>query len=212
MLVRVSREAAAESRSRIVNAASKMFRERGIEAASIADVMQASGMTHGGFYKHFASKNDLVRAAIRLAFDGIANRFDRREAENGEEAALEAYIADYLSAAHVAEPGLGCPIAALGAEAGRHRDWLAGEIGTGVEGLIGRLQNAFERSPDDERPARSTAIRTLTELVGAVVVARALGPGPLRDEILAVTARSNVVSTTMPERSGLEPASTNLIE
>jgi TetR/AcrR family transcriptional repressor of nem operon len=185
--MRVSREAAAESKSRIVRAASKMIRERGVDAASIADVMQASGMTHGGFYKHFDSKSDVVRAAVRFAFDDVVERLDRRTAESGE-AAVAAYIAEYLSQEHVAQPGIGCPVAALGADAGRHSDWLSGEFAAGAEELIERVSNANGKSSPDKRSARAAAIRTLTQLVGAVVIARAVGSGPLRDEILAAHA------------------------
>jgi TetR/AcrR family transcriptional repressor of nem operon len=162
-----------------------MLRERGVDAASIADVMQASGMTHGGFYKHFDSKNDLVRAAVRLAFDDIVERFDARGAENGEAEAVRAYVAEYLSKGHVAAPGVGCPVAALGADAGRHSDWLGSEFADGAERLIERISQSTSQSSRAKRDARAAAIRTLTQLVGAVVVARAFGPGPLQDEILA---------------------------
>jgi TetR/AcrR family transcriptional repressor of nem operon len=144
-------------------------------------------MTHGGFYKHFKSKNDLVRAAVRLAFDDIIGRFDSRSTENGELAAA-AYFAEYISPEHVAQPGLGCPVAALGADAGRHGDWLSGEFTTGVENLIGRIGKATEGSCPDGRPGRAAAILTLTQLVGAVVVVRAIGSGALQDEVLAAHA------------------------
>ncbi len=183
--MRVSREAAAESKSRIVRTASRLLRERGVDAPSIAEIMQEAGLTHGGFYKHFGSKNDLVRAAIRLAFDDTVERFDRRAAENGRTAAVAAYVAEYLSRGHVAEPGLGCPVAALGADAGRHNDWLGDEFAAGVEKLIERTSKAGADSHRDKRRARSGAIQMLTQLVGAVVVARAIGSGPLQDEILA---------------------------
>jgi TetR/AcrR family transcriptional repressor of nem operon len=186
--MRVSREATAESKSRVVREASKMLREHGVDAASIADVMKASGMTHGGFYKHFKSKNELVRASVRFAFDDIVGRFDRRETENGEAAAAAAYVAEYLSQEHVAEPGPGCPVAALGADAGRHNEWLGGEFASGVEKLIERVSKTTENLSRDKRRARSAAIQTLTRLVGAVVVARAVGSGPLQDEILAACA------------------------
>ncbi len=183
--MRVSREAAAESKSRVVHAASKMLRERGIDGASIADVMQASGMTHGGFYKHFESKNDVVRTAVRSAFDDIVGRFDRSKAENGDAAAVAAYVSEYLSHGHVTQPGIGCPVAALGADAGRHNEWLGDEFAAGVEKLIERVSKAPENSCREEGGVRANAIRMLTQMVGAVVVARAVGSGPLQDEILA---------------------------
>ncbi|ACA17407.1 transcriptional regulator, TetR family [Methylobacterium sp. 4-46] len=182
--MRVSKEAAAASRVRIVEAASRLLRERGIEATSIADVMEAAGMTHGGFYKHFRSKDDLVAAALGAAFAGHADRFDRRRAREGAAAALAAYLAEYLSADHVAHPGVGCPVAALGIDAGRGSAEVAAALARGVEDIVARVAAA---EPDGRGPARAraAAIRRLAAMVGAVVVARGVGPGPLRDEVLA---------------------------
>ena len=204
--MRVSREAAAESKARVVAAASKMLRERGFEPSSIADVMHAAGMTHGGFYKHFGSKNDLVREAVRAAFADVIGRFDRRSAESGHAAALAAYLTEYLSPGHVVEPGVGCPVAALGADAGRQSDWLGPEFAAGAEALIERVAGSAKRSLAGEEPqVRAVAIRTLAQLVGAVVVARAVGGGPLRDEVLASCAEG--VSLQSNEPSGREASS-----
>ncbi len=183
--MRVSRGAAAVSKLRIVRTASTMLRQRGVDAASIADVMHASAMTHGGFYKHFASKNELVEAAVRLAFDDVVSRFDRQSAANGETAAVTAYFSDYLSDEHIADPGNGCPVAALGVDAGRHSDWLGGEFSAGIERLIESISNAAGDASDNRVGRRAAVIRALTQLVGTVVVARAIGEGALQDEILA---------------------------
>jgi len=184
--MRVSRVAAAESKARVVEKASRMLRERGVEAASIAEVMHAAGMTHGGFYKHFGSKDELARAAVRFAFEEIIERFDRRKAAEGAAAAVAAYIDDYLSAAHIAHSGFGCPVAALGAEAARYDDELRAEFIAGSERLIQRLAEPAATEPHgDGKRARAAAIRTLTQLVGAAVIARAVGQGALQDEILA---------------------------
>ena len=185
--MRASREAAAESKARIVETASKMLRKRGLEGASIADVMEGAGMTHGGFYKHFSSKDDLNAAAARAAFHEIVDRFDARERAAGVEAAVRAYVEEYLSPSHVERPELGCPVAALGADAGRHSEALAGTFAAGAEALIERLSRPSTEGPERET-ARREAIRRLATLVGAVVAARAVGPGALRDQILAACA------------------------
>src|SRR5271166_3217068 len=140
--MRVSREAAAESKARIVAAASKMLRARGLEGASIAEVMTAAGMTHGGFYKHFATKDDLNAAAVGAAFGEIVDLFDARERAEGVEAAIRAYIKDYLSTGHIQRPDMGCPVAALGADAGRRPEALSAEFAAGAEGLIARLSRS----------------------------------------------------------------------
>ena len=86
--MRMSRDAAAASKRRILDAAARMLRERGVAETSIADVMQAAGMKHGGFYKHFASKEDLVRQAIGTAFEQRVATFDATRAAEGETAAI----------------------------------------------------------------------------------------------------------------------------
>src|SRR5271165_485249 len=185
--MRMSREAAAVSKARIVATASKMLRARGLEGASIADVMAAAGMTHGGFYKHFATKDDLNAAAVSAAFGEILDRFDARKCAGGVEAAIRAYAEEYLSTEHVERPDLGCPVAALGADAGRRPEALSAEFSAGAEALLERLSRSSpEGAPHDAARAQST--RRLATLVVAVVVARAVGPGALPDEVLPACA------------------------
>src|ERR1700760_1996139 len=100
LALRTSREATAATKRRILDAAARMLRERGIEATSIADLMQAAGMKHGGFYKHFESKEDLVRQAIASAFEERIEAFDARKEKEGEEAGVQAYVEAYLSLGH----------------------------------------------------------------------------------------------------------------
>ncbi|HXT09908.1 MAG TPA: helix-turn-helix domain-containing protein [Roseiarcus sp.] len=175
--MRMSRVAAAESRARIVEEAASLLRARGVAGASVAEVMQAAGMTHGGFYKHFASKDALLAEATAAMFAQVAVRFDRRQAKKGGGAAIAAYVADYLSAAHIAHPEQGCPLAAFGADAGRHPEALSQPFAEGVEALVERVSRAGA--------SRQEAIHKLVTLVGAVVAARAVGAGSLRQEILA---------------------------
>ncbi len=180
--MRKSKEAAAESRRRIVETASRMLRERGTEGASVADVMHAAGMTHGGFYKHFASKDELSDLAARAAFAEVAARFDERAQRDGDGAARQAYLDEYLSPAHVEHPEFGCPVAAFGADAGRRPEALAAAFSDGAETLIARMNRTGDAA------GRAEAIRRLATAVGAVVVARSVGQGPLRDAILAACA------------------------
>ena len=182
--MRMSREATALSKARILSAAAKMVRERGVDATSVADVMQAAGMTNGGFYRHFQSKDEMIAMAIRAAFDEIADRFDRQLRKNGTAAAIDAYVDEYLSERHLKHPGYGCPIAAVGTDAGRSRGVFAGEFVAGTEEVIKRLS---ARPGGSSRAAseRTEAIRRLAMLVGAVVIARAVGRGALRNEIFA---------------------------
>jgi TetR/AcrR family transcriptional regulator, transcriptional repressor for nem operon len=183
-IMRKTREATAKSKARILTAAAKLLRERGVDATGVADVMEAAGMTNGGFYRHFESKDAMIASAIRAAFDEIAERFDRRLKQKGAAVAVQAYFEEYLSESHLEHPGHGCPVAAVGTDAARRRGVFATEFIEGAEKLIERLgtNSAGHQILSAER---SEAIRRLAMLVGAVVTARAVGRSPLRKEIIA---------------------------
>ncbi|CAL77086.1 putative transcriptional regulator, TetR family [Bradyrhizobium sp. ORS 278] len=183
--MRKTREQTAESKAKIIDTAAHLLRERGVAEASIADVMAAAGMTQGGFYRHFTSKNDMLTAATRHAFAIMADGMDRDIETAGAEAALAAYVARYLSPEHIAHPGAGCPAAGFGADAGRMPDVLGAEFAAGAEQLITRVAAGLVARGHAEPEARAEAIRTLTMLVGTVVMARALGASSLQDEIVA---------------------------
>jgi TetR/AcrR family transcriptional repressor of nem operon len=180
--MRKTREAAAESRRNIVETAAKLLRERGL-GVGLADIMAAAGLTHGGFYRHFASKEALVAEVLQMALDERAESLVARDDLSAREA-LKAYIALYLSELHVDNPGKGCPIAALGAEAARF-DESAKALAAGAEKLAANfaadLSGDFESDPAQ---ARRRALAMLASMVGAVVVARAVGDSPLRAEVL----------------------------
>ena len=177
--MRQSREAKAESHRTIVAKAAEMFRERGVEGTSVADVMGAARMTHGGFYKHFDSKEDLLAAAITAGFDGILERFDT-EGGNAKDA-VEAFVSMYLSRGHVEQPGAGCPIAALGAETSR-LDGVASEAT--AEGIVRLVDKLAILLPGPKASARERALHLLATLVGAVVIARAAGETPVGRQVL----------------------------
>jgi len=114
--MRRSQEDAAKTRARIVDEASRLFRARGIDATSVADVMSAAGLTVGGFYRHFESKEDLVAEAIDAASRETTDRHLARSAWKDDNNLL-ALFDTYLSDGHRRHPGLGCPVAALCSEA-----------------------------------------------------------------------------------------------
>ncbi|HRF10295.1 MAG TPA: TetR family transcriptional regulator, partial [Xanthobacteraceae bacterium] len=116
--MRSSREVAAGNRERIVAIAARLFRERGLAAVGVAEVMQEAGMTHGGFYKHFESKDALIDEACRHSFaeSGSSLRAAAESTVEGEE--LRTIVDRYLSRRHRDNPGAGCALAALGGEVG----------------------------------------------------------------------------------------------
>jgi len=178
--MRVSREAAQASKARITAEAARLMRENGVVGTSVADVMTAAGMTTGGFYKHFESKDDLTAAAVREAFGGILTGLAQSAEAQGAEAARKAYFEAYLSEAHVENPGRGCPAAAMGPDAARAGTVIEAAFQSGIEGSIALLGG--KALTKDQRAA---LIRQMSTLVGAVILARAVGEVSLRGEILA---------------------------
>ena len=173
--MKVSREQMAENRHRILDAASRLFREKGFDAVSVAEVMNAAGRTHGGFYGHFSSKDDLIAQTLShvLAFDA------------GGGGNLRAYLDAYLSPRHRDNAAGGCPTAGLAA-AVRHQTPAARSAMTeGLRSQFDRVDKALsEVDPADRRRA---AIGSWAAMVGAVILARAIDDPALSDEILEQT-------------------------
>ncbi|WP_433795555.1 TetR/AcrR family transcriptional regulator [Actinoplanes sp. CA-252034] len=201
---RVSQAQAAENRERIVATAARLFRERGISGVSVADVTAESGLTHGGFYKHFTSKDALVAEAVARAF--------AEQAESLRTAAdprVRALIDTYLSPAHRDDPGSGCPTAGFGGDVAH----AGGGDGTrlayaaGVEGFARYLAGGQKPAPpgpqkpdpadgqepdrtDGQEQERELDLATLCTMVGALILARATSGTPLSDRILAAARES----------------------
>ena len=170
--MRMSQEGKEKSHGRIVASASRLLRERGLAGASVGDVMKAAGMTHGGFYKHFDSKEALVEAAMDAAFaEFTADALERGDPQQ----AVAVYRARYLSDGHKNDPGLGCPVAAVGQEIGRAPDGLKAAFGAGVRRTVVALARAMKGSAHAKEAA---AFRELSMLVGAIIIARASDPKP----------------------------------
>ncbi len=180
--MRLSREAKAEHHEEIVSAASKMLRQRGIDRTSVIDLMQAVGLTHGGFYRHFKSKDELVAESTVKAFSESIGRFESRAAQNGAKTALHAYVEEYLSGAHRDHPGEGCPVSAYGADASRESEVVRDAFGDGIRKLMGLVIEGLS-CPKEERPAR--ALELLAMMAGAIVMARATTDAKLSRQILA---------------------------
>jgi TetR/AcrR family transcriptional repressor of nem operon len=172
--MRMSQEEKEKSRQRIVANASRRFRERGIEGTSLADVMKDAGMTHGGFYKHFETKDALLETALAATFDGIVAQLETGDPK----AAFEAYRDLYRSELHRSHPGMGCPVATLGSEVGRHAEGTKSRFGQGVRRVVERIARVMRGSP----PARqAAAYREFAMMVGAIVIARASDPTTARE-------------------------------
>jgi len=174
--MRVSREKAAENRERIVETASRLFREKGVDGVGIDAIMSGAGLTHGGFYGHFASKDDLVAEAVARALEHAVE-------QQSDYADLSDLVAGYLSERHLADRTGGCAIAALGADLARQGDGARRNLTAHVRAQIERFVRLLKNGPKARR--RRRAIATLAGMVGALTLARAVDDPALSREILA---------------------------
>lgn len=164
--MRITKDQARSNRDRVIATASQLFRERGFENVSVADLMKASGFSHGGFYNHFASKDDLVTEALEHAFANMAE--SRAKASD-----LSELGSAYLSDLHRRSPGGGCPAAALAGDTSRATDEIRSRFGQGIEEMIRSLEDLLA-SAGFEGKRRLCAVDLLCSMVGALALARAV--------------------------------------
>jgi TetR/AcrR family transcriptional repressor of nem operon len=163
------------TRERIIDVASKQFRENGVAAVGLAGIMSDAGLTNGAFYTHFESKEDLVRAVL-------GNALDRRETKLETAAGLEVMIRDYLSRSHRDSPSRGCPTAALVAEIARHPKTIRDGFTVKVSRFIELIAAQLPTGSAGERRRNAAAIYGM--MVGTLQLARAVNDKELSDEML----------------------------
>jgi TetR/AcrR family transcriptional repressor of nem operon len=201
-----SKVSKANTHARLVQAAAARFKERGVDGISLADLMKDLKLTHGGFYKHFESRDDLVTEALELALEQSENAM-RERLMQGAEADLAGFVDFYLGEAHRDSRADGCAVAALAGDAARKgpevQEQFRGQIERNLELLTEVLKGGA--GADD---ARARAVLLLSELYGALMMARAVGDSPLSDEILETVrermlrARGAVGGTAAGPRGG----------
>jgi len=198
--MKVTKAQAQANRAHIVETASTLFRERGYDGVGIADLMAGAGFTHGGFYKHFGSKADLMAEAATC---GFAQTAAKAEGVNATE-----FVKHYLSRAHRDAPGDGCTMAALCGDAGRQTESIKTAFAAGVESLLANLANQYSAPEEGEQrgDARAKRIDVIAQVIGAIVLSRACpDDSPLADEILDV-CRTAVLSRLSSPTLGPSPA------
>jgi TetR/AcrR family transcriptional repressor of nem operon len=176
-----SRAEKAKTHKRIVSIASKKFREEGLAGVGIAELMTEAGLTVGGFYKHFDSRDDLVAEAVTSAFGGWKRRMDAA-ASGGPSVSLAKLIDSYLNEAHRDNPGTGCAFSALAPEIARSDERTRSLTSEQVRNDIQLIATLLPGR--DKRKARSRAILIFSALVGAMSLARAVSDELLSREIL----------------------------
>lgn len=189
--MRISREQSGENRLRILEAAERLFRERGIESVSIADVMSEAGFTHGGFYNHFASKEELVAVACSRALTASREPLEKALASPNSKAWLTC-ARNYVSAEHRDHPETGCTLGALAADASRQDRTVQAPFAEHLEQIVAKLSEQLATQEEKSPRQRDHALRTWSELVGALVLSRAVAAAnpDLSDEILRASRKA----------------------
>jgi TetR/AcrR family transcriptional regulator, transcriptional repressor for nem operon len=191
VIMKLSKEQAALNRQKIIDVAAHRFRERGIDGIGVADVMKEAGFTHGGFYNHFPSKDALAAAACTAAFDGsLAQLRAQLQDDHGAEPFWRA-LAYYVSADHRDDPHA-CPMASLAVDAARQSEDVQAAFTEGVEAYLELMTAQLGKGIGKGKKKRKQAMRLLSELVGALVLARATRSvrPELSEAILAATRQS----------------------
>jgi TetR/AcrR family transcriptional repressor of nem operon len=187
--MRHSKAEKTKTHKRIVALASRRFREQGLAGIGIADLMKEAGLTVGGFYKHFSSRDALVAEAVDLALELWKRQMDAA-ASGGPPVTYDSLVDQYLSDAHRDHPGVGCPVGALAGDLARSdkrtRALVSRKIRDNIE-LLATLIGKTKKM--DKRIARSQAILTYCALVGAISMSRAVSDRKLSREILKTVAK-----------------------
>src|SRR6516165_2567010 len=182
--MRKSKQDKAETRQRIVKAAAAKFRQNGISATGLSDLMAAAGLTHGGFYRHFDSKDQIVAEACAGATESAIARFFSNEAP---QSGLKARVAKYLSPAHRDDPSAGCPLAALGSEIARCDEKTRAAATQAFMELVDIIAAEFGKTRPDV--ARRRALVAAATMIGALTMSRIVTDSELSAAILRQTER-----------------------
>ncbi len=176
-----------DSHKRIVQAAARALREKGFEGLGVAEVMHDAGLTHGGFYAHFASKTELLAEAVEQA--GVQSAellMALAQGNSGAAPRMSDLVDAYLSSLHLSTPGFGCPVAALGSDTVRQAEPVRQALTHRVQAMTSLFEQALTRTgASDALARRQQALAIVSTLVGAMTMARAVDSAPLADEILA---------------------------
>jgi TetR/AcrR family transcriptional repressor of nem operon len=178
---------AAETRRRIVKTAAAEFRRRGINATGVNDLMAAAGLTHGGFYRHFASKDQLIAEACAAALGSLPDPNEVTECLALSQGGLDVILAEYLSPDHRDNPSEGCVLAGLGSELARSDEDTRAAATDGFLKLVAVFTHHYRRTNPETAKAR--ALVAVSAMIGAVTLSRIVTDPKLSTAILRSTRK-----------------------
>ena len=195
--MRYSKEHKVETHTRIVKKASARLREKGAHGIGVADLMKDAGLTHGGFYAHFDSREALVIEAFAYAMDRSTERWRKLAETIPPEKRMATIVETYLTPLHRDDPGHGCAITALGAEIARESPKTRKAFAAKLEQMVDMIADQIPDVP--RKAARKQALATLSTMVGTLVLSRIAGSGELSDDILGAGRDAALGRATAPK-------------
>jgi TetR/AcrR family transcriptional regulator, transcriptional repressor for nem operon len=190
--MRKSKQEAAATRQRIVKAAAAAFRKNGIAATGLNDLMADAGLTHGGFYRHFDSKDQIVAEACTAAVDSLVGQLAASASGKSPQRGLKTIVETYLSAAHRDEPANGCPLAALGSEMARGDERTRAAATQALLKLVEVIAAQFGKTRPEV--ARRRALVAAATMIGALTMSRIVTDSELSAGILREAEKQLVKS------------------
>ena len=188
--MRKSKQEAAATRQRIIKAAAAAFRKNGIAGTGVSDLMGAASLTHGGFYRHFDSKDQIVAEACTAAVDSLVEQLAAAASGKSPQRGLKTIVEKYLSAAHRDEPANGCPLAALGSELARGDEGTRAAATHAFLKLVEVIAAQFGKTRPDV--ARRRALVAAATMIGALTMSRIVTDSELSASILQEAAKQLV--------------------
>ena len=202
--MRYSKEHKLETHARIVKKASVRLREKGAHGIGVADLMKDAGLTHGGFYAHFDSREALVIEAFGYAMDRSTERWRKLAEQTPPDKRFATIVDSYLTPVHRDDPGHGCAIPALSAEIARESPKTRKAFAAKLEQMIEMLAEQMHDVP--RKAARKQAMASLATMMGALVLARVAGSGELSDDILGAGREAMLERAAVAKSGGKKPA------
>jgi TetR/AcrR family transcriptional repressor of nem operon len=193
--MRVSREQASQNRERVLDVAARLFREKGFDGIGVADLMKTAGLTHGGFYGQFASKEELMAQACERGFVRAEQVWEQVAAQ-APDAPMATVMRTYLSPQHRDNPGEGCVLAALGADVARQGPALRHAVTEGMRRMVSQF--AALMPGRSKAVQRERALVAYASMVGALVLARAVDDEALSQEIMDAVVATAPIPATKP--------------
>ena len=197
--MRYSKEHKQETHTRIVRKASVRLREKGAHGIGVADLMKEAGLTHGGFYAHFDSREALVIEAFNYAMDRSTERWRKLAEETPPEKRFAAIVDSYLTTLHRDDPGHGCAVPTLGPEIARESAKTRKAFAARLDEMIEMMADQVPELP--RKAARAQAIAAIATMAGALVLSRVAGSGEFSEEILGVGREAAVSRTAKAKKA-----------